>query len=90
MALNYRQLERLVRAFANHRRIQILELLKSEPELSLADIAEKLRINIKTASVHLQRLAIAGLILKRNEGSNVRHKITDRAQNILKFLRILE
>lgn len=85
-----RELERIVKGFANHRRIEILGLLHTKPELSVDEIAEKLSINIKTASDHIRRLAIAGLVLKRNEGNNVRHKLTDRAQSILKFLRILE
>ncbi|MBI2047576.1 MAG: winged helix-turn-helix transcriptional regulator [Parcubacteria group bacterium] len=86
----YRQLERLTKGFANHRRIEILELLKNSPELSVEEIAERLRINFKTASEHVRRLAIAGLVLKRSEGNYVRHKITLNAKTILKFLRILE
>ena len=87
---SYRELERLVRGFSNHRRIQILELLKKTPELSVDEIADELNINFKTASEHIRRLALAGLVLKRNEGNNVRHKLTKRAESILKFLRILE
>lgn len=79
-----------MRGFSNHRRIQILELLRKSPELSVDEVADKLSINIKTASDHIRRLAIAGLVLKRNEGNAVRHKLTDRAQSILVFLRTLE
>lgn len=89
MKLAYRPLERLVRGFANHRRIQILELLKTTPELSVADIAERAHINIKTAGAHLSRLAGAGLVMKRNDGVSVRHKLTERADQVLKFLRTL-
>lgn len=87
---SYHELERIVKGFANHRRIEILELLKKEPELSVAEISENLNINFKTASEHIRRLAIAGLLIKRSEGLNVRHKLTDRGLSILKFLRILE
>ncbi len=86
----HRQLERLTKGFANHRRIGILELLKKSPELSVEEIADCLGINFKTASDHVRRLAIAGLVLKRNEGNFVRHKLTSNAHTILKFLRILE
>ena len=88
--MNYRTLERRVKGFANHRRIQILELLRKMPELSVDEIARALEINFKTASDHIRRLAIAGLVLKRNEGNEVRHKLTSRAESVLKFLRILE
>ena len=87
---NYRNLERIAKGFASHRRIQILDLLAQEPELSLDDIAETLKINYKTAGEHVRRLAIAGLVLKRSDSNSVRHKITSRAESILKFLRTLE
>jgi predicted transcriptional regulator len=90
MKKKLRQLERIVKGFANHRRIQILQLLDSSPELSLFEIANTLRINFKTASEHVRRLAIAGLVMKRNEGNMVRHALSDRGKSILKFLRILE
>ncbi len=92
MPLNksYHQLERIVKGFANHRRVEILELLKREPELSVTEIAGKLNINFKTASEHIRRLAIAGLVLKKSDGINIRHKLTERARKTLKFLRMLE
>ena len=86
----FRKLERIVKGFANHRRIEILQLIEKEPELSVLEIADRLDINFKTASEHIRRLAIAGLALKRSEGLNVRHRLSDRGASILKFLRILE
>ncbi|MCR4281154.1 MAG: winged helix-turn-helix domain-containing protein [Candidatus Kaiserbacteria bacterium] len=88
--MNYHRLERITRGFSNHRRIQILEQIKKSPEMSVEEIASKFKINYKTAADHIRRLAIAGLVLKRNEGASVRHKITERADNVLKFLRTLE
>ena len=85
-----RRLERVVKGFANHRRIEILELLGRKPEMSVGEISIALEIELKTASEHLRRLTIAGLILKRHEGREVRHALTPRAQNILTFLRLLE
>ena len=87
---SYLQLQGIVRGFSNHRRLEILELLQNQPELSLVEIAEKLNINFKTASEYTRRLAIAGLVLKRSQASSVCHKITPRTQAILKFLRTLE
>ncbi|MBU2037050.1 winged helix-turn-helix domain-containing protein [Patescibacteria group bacterium] len=87
---SFHQLERIVRGFSNHRRIQILKLLKRSPELSVVEISGRLKINFKTASEHLRRLAISGLVLKRNDNQNVRHKVSERGEQVLKFLRILE
>ena len=85
-----RQLEGIVKGFANHRRIGILFFLHRHPESSLEEICRGLRIQFKTGSEHVRRLAIAGLVLKRHDGPWVRHKLTDRAKRILTFLRMLE
>jgi len=85
-----RELERIIKGAANHRRIEILMLLEKEPELSVFEISDTLRINFKTGSEHIRRLAIAGLVMKRSDGNSVRHALTGRGQSILKFLRTLE
>ena len=85
-----RQLERVVKGFANHRRIEIMLLLEKTPELSLIEISDELRINFKTGSEHIRRLALAGLVMKRNAGSSVRHALTSDGKLTLKFLRTLE
>jgi DNA-binding transcriptional ArsR family regulator len=87
---DYRHLERIIKGASNHRRIQIMDLLSAYPELSVSEIAVRLKINLKTASEHIRRLAISGLVLKRNQAKSVRHKLTDRGFAILKFLRMLE
>jgi predicted transcriptional regulator len=86
----YKDLERIVRDFSNHRRIQILELIFTNPDLSLIDISAKLKINFKTASEHVRRLTLTDLVEKRNQGAYVRHKISQRGKSILMFLRTLE
>ena len=87
---SYRQLERIVKGFANHRRLEILDLLRRQPELSVDTIAERLTIGYENASDHLRKLAIAGLVLKRNRGNEVLHKLTARAESILVFCKKLQ
>lgn len=90
MDKSFYQLERIIKGVSNHRRIEILELLKKRPELSVIDISEILNVNFKTISEHIRRLATAGFVLKRHEGHSVRHKVTKRGLVVLKFLRTLE
>lgn len=86
----FRDRERIVKGCANHRRIEIMELLNELPELSVIEISDELNINFKTASEHIRRIALAGLVMKRSAGNAVRHKLTTRGLSILKFLRTLE
>jgi DNA-binding transcriptional ArsR family regulator len=88
--MSFRALERIIKGFANHRRLEILELLSREPELDVEEISVKLRIGYQNASDHVRKMAIAGLVAKRNDGPSVRHKLTPRAEAILVFCKTLE
>ncbi len=90
MSKEFKKYERVLKGAANHRRLEMLHLLKRNPELSLAEITESLKINLKTASEHLRRLTESGLIMKRYDGPFVRHKVSAYGERILTFLRMLE
>ena len=83
-------MERLVKGFANHRRLEILDLLKRNPELSVEEISDRLKIGYENASDHIRKLAIAGLVLKRPAGLDVPQKPTPRAHHVLRFCKTLE
>ena len=80
----------MIKGFANHRRIEIMDLLRQKPELSVEDVSQRLSIGYENASDHLRKLAIAGLVAKRHDGKSVRHKLTPRAVHILTFCKTLE
>jgi len=86
----YRELERILKGVASHRRIQIVDLLDKQTELSVFEIAERVSIDFRTASEHLRKLALAGIVMKRSDGASVRHALTKRGKDILKFCRTLE
>ena len=86
----YRRLEYTIKGFANRKRLEIIDLLNKQPELSVDEIAEKLRLGYMNTSDHLRKMAIAGLVLKRSDGPHIRHKLTDRALNVLAFCKKLE
>lgn len=79
---NFRDIEKIIKGVSSHRRIQILDLLSRAGELSVTDIAEKLRINVKTAAEHIRRLAHAGIVWKYNQGNEVRHAISPQGTKL--------
>ena len=88
--VNTKKLERIIKGFANSRRMAILAVVSKQPGISLVKITDVLKINIKTASEHVRRLALAGLLVKRPEGNVVRHTLTPVGRGILKFLKLLD
>ena len=90
MTIEYRKIERIVKGFANHNRLRILELIEEKPELSVSEISEILKIGYENTSDHIRKLAIAGLVMKRNDGPSVLHKLTPRTEAILMFCKKLQ
>ena len=86
----YKDIEHILKGAASHRRVQIIDILAKEPELSVTDIAERLSIDFRTVSEHTRKLVLSGLVIKRHDATAVRHKLTDRGKEILKFCRTLE
>ena len=84
------KLEKIMKGAANHWRIAVLELLDKKPGLPLYEISEILHMNMKTASEHVRRLSLAGLVAKRYRANRVQHSLTSLGKSILKFLRILD
>ena len=68
----------------------MLGLLAEEPELSVQEIAERLKSEMKNISAHINKMAISGLLMKRSDSKSIRHKLTKRGNIILKFVRMLE
>ena len=83
---NLRDQERIAKGFANHKRIAILRLLKSNPDSAVMDISEELGFGFQVTAQHVAKLFAAGLISKRQEGVIIRHAITQLGRDALRFL----
>jgi len=84
-----RTLERIVKGFANHRRIQIMRLLERQPDLPLVQVCSSLRMSVKAGSEHMRKLALAGIVAKRCKGRWVLHRLAPPAQRVLAFLKTI-
>jgi len=88
MSLQYKRIEKVVKGFANHRRIQILELLEKTPDLSVDDISQNLNVGFFTISDHIRKLADTGLVEKKYKGRFVIHRLTKIGESILSFCKM--
>jgi predicted transcriptional regulator len=81
-----RQLERHMKGVANHHRIAILLLIEKSPGLTLEEISDVLKVNMKTISGHTYRLVQAGLLNKKYQGLSVAHSLSPYGKIIADFL----
>jgi DNA-binding MarR family transcriptional regulator len=85
-----KQMERHFKGIANHRRIDILLLVKNHDGIALEDIAETLNCNFKTISEHTRRLVAAGLLNKRYKGRTVLHSLSPYGQKLVTFIKTFQ
>ncbi|MFA4937503.1 MAG: metalloregulator ArsR/SmtB family transcription factor [Patescibacteria group bacterium] len=62
--MTIKQLERVLKALANKRRLEILEYLKNINKASVGDIASKIKLSLKATSKHLSVLFSADIVEK--------------------------
>ena len=62
MKKSNKELERIVKGFANHRRLQILELLDKEPELSVQEVSDSIKSEFKNISAHMIKWLYLGFL----------------------------
>lgn len=79
-------LERAMKGAANHRRIEMLFLLKKKPALSTADIVDELEVSYQAGAKHVQRLVRSGLVSAYRRSNEMLHELSPLGQKITKLL----
>ena len=85
-----KNLEKILKGLANKRRLAIIKLLLKNKELTVADIAEKIRLSFKATSKHLQILRQLDIVDKKQISLNVyyylHYPLPKPVQNLLKYI----
>lgn len=69
------ELERILKALANPRRLFIVKYLKIQPEASVWNIAATMQLSYKATSKHLLKLAACGILEKDQRGLEVFYRL---------------
>jgi len=82
-----RHLERIFKGVANHWRVEIIFLIKKNPGITLEEISEKLKGNLRTISEHSKKLVNAGLVRKKYQGLFVKHTLSPYGEKMVEFIK---
>ncbi len=69
------ELEKVLKALANRRRLLILKCLKRGEEHSVTEIAAEIQLSLRSTSRHLKILAAADIIDKDQRGLEVFYRL---------------
>jgi len=75
--------ERIMKGVANHRRIQILQLLTQQSGLTLYEIRNALGIANQTTCEHIRRLCHSGLVQKKSLGRYTLHNLSQLGRQMV-------
>lgn len=85
-----KNLEKIMKAFANRRRLAILKYLKENNQAPVTDIAHEIKLSFKSTSKHLGILAAADIVEKDQRSLQVFYRISGSlkpvAQRIIALL----
>lgn len=90
MKMTEKEIEKVLKALANRRRLYIVKFLKKQKEASVGDIAAEIHLSFKATSKHLGVLANAGVIDREQRSSLVYYSLvpgmSEAARRIVSLL----
>jgi len=86
MNMNEKELERLLKALGNKRRLAILAYLKKVKESSVGEIASHIKLSLKATSKHLSVLYGIDALEKEQRSLNVFYRLNSKLPPIIKHV----
>jgi len=86
MKNNIKEVERVLKALANRRRLAIVKYLKKEKEATVGDIAETIKISFTATSKHLGVLSAADIVEKEQRSLTMWYRISPERHHIAKYI----
>lgn len=76
--------EKILKALANRRRLQIIKYLKDKKLATVTSIAEHLKLSFKSTSKHLAVLFGAGIVDKEQKSLSMFYSVVDSLPKLAK------
>lgn len=81
-----KEIELIIKALANRRRLAIIKFLKNHREASVGEIAGQIRLSFKATSKHLNILARVDLLDKEQRSLTVFYRLQSSQKPFVKSL----
>lgn len=86
MGMTERETERILKAFANKRRVMIVKHLARARRASVGDIATQIKLSVRATSKHLSILAGAGILDREQVGLTVWYFLSPTAPKLVRVV----
>ena len=86
MNKDIRELEKILKALANRRRLAILKYLKEEREASVGEISGEINVSFKATSKHLAILTAADIVERDQRSLQMFYRISANSKSIIRVI----
>jgi DNA-binding transcriptional ArsR family regulator len=80
------ELEKILKALANKRRLAIVKYLKKEKEAKVGDISSEIKLSFKATSKHLGILYAVDIVEKEQRGLEMYYSLNSTSHPIIKHI----
>jgi len=81
-----KELEKILKALANQRRLAIVAHLRGKKEATVGDIATAIKLSFRATSKHLGRLAEADIVEREQRSLNMYYRLVTPQKPLMRFL----
>lgn len=81
-----KNLERMLKALANKRRLAIIKYLSKEKEATVTDIAYRIKLSFKATSKHLGVLSAVDIVEKEQRSLQMWYSLQSKLHPIVKYI----
>ena len=84
--MDIRELEKILKALANRRRLAILRYLKKVETASVGEIAGEIKLTFKATSNHLRILVALDLLEREQQGYQGMYRIAKEQKQVAQYI----
>ena len=81
-----KEYEKILKAFANKRRLEILKYLKLKREATVGELSDKIKLSFKSTSKHLAVLSGADIVEKEQKSAAVYYSLVSKQHPLAKSI----
>ena len=80
--MDEKELEKILKALANRRRLLILKILKKKKKVSMGNMSGLIKLSFRSTSKHFTVLYAAGIVEKEQDGLTMYYSLSSKLPKI--------
>jgi len=81
--MDEKELEKILKALANRRRLLMLKILKKRKRISMGNMAKEIKLSFRSTSKHFSIFYAIGLVEKEQDGLTVYYSLSPKLHKIV-------